>query len=364
VLCWGWADPVRFAALAPMGPAEDIQKFFDGGIQGFAASVFDVIKGAFSSTDMNSNWWVSVIGGTVNTHVGGQVTTVVYPGMLTLLVQVMAPVMVILVAAQVVVSLFRSSTVGLIRAGATAVFAIPATYILAGIMFTLIQVMDNISVYILAAGNNDGEDAVTTTVLALFGLTWDPATKSVVLDENYQQWALAKDQNNPGAILVPVILIFVIWIIALLLAAFMVFRMLGLIVLASLLPIAAMSQPLEAAKGIFKGFGTTALALLIAKPLSALVLKLGFVISATSNTTFQFLAGILCLLMAAVMPVLTMKFMAFLTGGAGDGIIGGGSGIGSAAGRRFERHGGSALRSTRQMSSRIARMPARIGRGR
>ena len=69
-----------------MGPAEDIQKFFDGGIQGFATSVFDVIKGAFSSTDMNSNWWVSVIGGTVNTHVGGQVTTVVYPGMLTLLV--------------------------------------------------------------------------------------------------------------------------------------------------------------------------------------------------------------------------------------------------------------------------------------
>jgi hypothetical protein len=350
--------------MVPGGPAEDIQKFFQGGIQGFAMSVFDVLKNAFSSTDMNSNWWVSVIGGTINTHVGGTVTTVTHPGMLGLLVQVMAPVLVLLVGVQVVVSLFRSSTVGLIRAGAAAAFAIPVTYILAGMMFTLIQIMDNVAVFILQAGNQASEDEVTTGVLAMFGLTWDPATKAVVVDENYQQWAMAKDQGNPGAILVPVLLIFVVWVLALLMAGFMVFRMLGLIILSSLLPVAVMSQPLEAAKGLMKGFGVTVLALLIAKPISAVVLKFGMVVSSTSSSTFQFLAGMLCILIAAVMPMLTMKFMGFLVGGAGDGIIGGGTGVGTSAGRRLERHGGQTVRTVARTGGRVARTPGRIARGR
>lgn len=351
-------------AMAPMGPVEDIQKFFQGGIQGFAGSVFDVMKDAFSSTDMNSNWWISVIGGTINTHVGGTVTTVTHPGMLTQLVQVMAPVLVLLVGVQVVVSLFRSSTVGLIRAGAAAVFAIPATYILAGIMFTLIQALDHVSVFILQAGNSASENDVTSGVLAMFGLTWDPATKAVVMDENYQQWAMAKDQGNPGAVLVPVLLIFVVWILALLMAGFMVFRMLGLIILTSMLPITVMSQPLEAAKGLMKAFGITALALLIAKPMSAMVLKFGMVVSSTSNSTFQFLAGLLCILMAAVMPMLMMKFMGFLTGGAGEGIIGGGTGAASSTGRRIERHGGQLTRALTRTGGRIARLPGRVARGR
>jgi hypothetical protein len=345
-----------------MGPLEDIQKFFDGGIVGFATATNDVLKSAFSSTDISSNWWISVIGGTIRTHTGGTVTEVTHPGMLPLLVQVMAPVLVILVAVQVAVSLFRQSTVGLIRAGAAAVFSIPATYVLAGIMFTLIQILDKVSMWILAAGTNDGEDAVVGEVLALFGLTWDPATKAVVLDENYQAWAMAKDQDNPGAILVPMILIFVVWIVAMLLAAFMVYRLLALTILASLLPVAVMSQPLEAAKGMAKGFGLTILALLLAKPISALVLKLGMIISSTANSTFQFLAGLMCLFVAAIMPTLTTKFISFLTGGAGDGIIGGGGQIGSGAGRRIERHGGGALRSSQRTISNGTRRLARAGR--
>lgn len=353
---------MRGGGLAPMGPLEDIQKFFDGGIVAFATSTNEVLTSAFSSTDINSSWWVSVIGGTIRTHVGGTVTEVTHPGMLPLLIQVMAPVMVLLVAVQVAVSLFRQSTLGLIRAGAAAVFSIPATYILAGMLFAVIQIMDKMAVIILAAGSNDGEDAVVGSVLALFGLTWDPATKAVVLDENYQAWAMAKDQENPGAILLPMILIFVVWLVAMILAAFMVFRLLALTILASLLPIAILSQPLEAAKGMAKGFGLTILALLLAKPIAALVLKMGMVISSTASTTFQFLAGLMCLFVAAIMPLVTTKFISFLTGGAGDSIMGASGQLGSGAGRRLERHGGGAFRSASRTFGGGVRRLARSGR--
>ena len=348
-------------AVAPMGPAEDIQSFFSQGIEGMAAYAWQTLAGAFSSTDMSGSWWVTVVGGTVRTHAGGASTELVHPGMLNLLVQVMAPVLVILAVAQVVVSLFRQSTLGLIRAVAAAVYGIPLTYVVAGIMYVLITVMDNISVMVLNAGVG-GENEAVGTIMGLFGLSWDPSTQKILMDENYQQWAMAKDQGNPGAVLLPALMVLVVLVMAFILTGFMVFRLMALVVLASLTPVAVMSQPLGAAKGLMSGFATTTLALLLSKPLAALILKIGMTFSTTSTSQWQFVAGLVAMGMAAVMPLTSMKFASFLTGSAGDGIIGGGSGLGQSAGRRLERHGGGAIRGATRTTGKVLRAPARLMR--
>lgn len=344
--------------MVPLGPAEDIQSFFAQGIAGMAAYAWQTLAGAFSSTDMNASWWVTVVGGTVRTHVGGQTTEVVHPGMLNLLVQVMAPVLVILAVVQVVISLFRQSTLGLIRAVAAAVYAIPLTYVVAGIMYVLITVADNITVMILNAGNG-GENEAVASIMGLFGLSWDPGTKKILMDENYQQWAMAKDQGNPGAIMLPALMVLVVLVMAFILTGFMVFRLMSLIVLSSLTPVAVMSQPLGAAKGLMSGFATTSLALLLSKPLAGLILKIGMLVSTTSTSQWQFVAGLIAMGMAAVMPLASMKFASFITG-SGEGIIGAGAGLGQSLGRRFERHGGGAVRGATRTAGRVARAPSRV----
>ncbi|WP_422759312.1 hypothetical protein [Paenarthrobacter sp. C1] len=351
--------PTTVQGMVPLGPAEDIQSFFAQGIEGMATYAWQTLAGAFSSTDMNASWWVTVVGGTVRTHVGGATTEVVHPGMLNLLVQVMAPVLVILAVVQVVISVFRQSTLGMIRAVAAAIYAIPLTYVVAGIMYLLITVGDNVTVMILQAGTG-GEDEAVGTIMGLFGLSWDPTANKVLLDENYQQWAMAKDQGNPGAVMLPALMVLLVWIMAFILTGFMVFRLMALIVLASLTPVAVMSQPLGAAKGLMSGFASTSAALLLSKPLAALILKIGMLVSTTSTSQWQFVAGLIAMGMAAVMPLASMKFASFLTGSAGDGIIGGGSGLAQSGGRRLERHGGGAVRGATRTASKVIRAPARL----
>jgi hypothetical protein len=353
----------------PRGPMEDLQGFFNQSIEGFAKNAWEMLKGSFTASNLDASWWVTVVGGTVRTHVGDQVSVVEHPGMLNLMVQIMAPVMVILVVVQVVLSIFRQSTLGLIRAGAAAVYAIPLTYIVTGLVYLLATATDNLAVWILQGGNGQGENEAMAAILGLFGLTWDPNANKVVLDENFQQWALAKDQGNPGAVLLPAILMLVVWVLAFILTAFMVFRLMALVVLASLTPVAIMSQPLAAAKGLASGFATTMLALLLAKPVAAVVLKIGMVLASTANSMWQFAAGLIAMGMAAAAPVLCMRFMSFLTGSHGEGIIGGGAGMISAGRGRVERHGAGAVRSsTRSITSvgrsarRALRAPVKAGR--
>ena len=354
-----------------MGPAPVIVsmafgspgEFFQDGIKGFATQTVDLLRASFTTSNLSENWWVSVVGGTVRTHVGSAVTEVQHPGMLNQLVLVMAPILVLLAAVQVGISVFRQSSIGVIRAGVAAVFAVPATYLVAGLMYFVITIVDHISVFILGAGNSgDGDDAIAG-VLSLLGISWDGTKDEAVLDENYQQWAMA---SEAGQVLAPLLLMILIWVLSLILAAFLVFRMMALMLLTSATSVVVMSQPLSAAKGLLKGFGTIVLALLAAKPAAAVVLKMGMVLSASAEDMWQFLAGIVALLMAAVMPVLTMKLMSFGGGGAGESIMGGGVGIGQTGlrharglGRGVGRSGSRMVRGAGGTAGRTARSTVR-----
>ncbi|WP_185751344.1 hypothetical protein [Arthrobacter sp. 31Y] len=226
-------------------------------------------------------------------------------------------------------------------------------------MYLLITVGDNVTVMILQAGTG-GEDEAVGTIMGLFGLSWDPTANKVLLDENYQQWAMAKDQGKPGAVMLPALMVLLVWDHGLHSDRVHGLPTHGPDRAGIPDPVAVMSQPLGAAKGLMSGFASTSAALLLSKPLAALILKIGMLVSTTSTSQWQFVAGLIAMGMAAVMPLASMKFASFLTGSAGDGIIGGGSGLAQSGGRRLERHGGGAVRGATRTASKVIRAPARL----
>lgn len=303
--------------------SESIQELLYGSILGFAEAAWAFILSAFSVGDVEGAWWVPVIGGTITTEIeGAGSTTTEHPGMLNVMVRAMIPVLGIFVALQMLLAAFRSSSAGFLRALGTAIFAIPATYVLAGLMYLVLDAVDRLTMWILeaGAGDSDSEEVVMSALLNLFGLAYDPESGDVLMDENYQHWAMAADQGDPGKILMPWILMIVIWGLCLLLMAMMLFRTVVIMLLTIFLPIATFSLALEGAKAIFMRWLSVVVALIIAKPLAAAAVMFGMSLGAMEDTWVQLVAGMIVVAVAAAMPIGMMLLVSFATGGASDGI--------------------------------------------
>src|SRR5699024_12324818 len=114
------------------------------------------------------------------------------------------PLLLVFIAIQVIMSMLRGSTAGLWRAMAMAVFALPATDIVTGLVWLVVTGMDEVSVWNLQTGTEDGNDEAMPGLLALFGMTWDSDAQEVLLDENYIQWQWAVEDGDGGRVLVSV----------------------------------------------------------------------------------------------------------------------------------------------------------------
>lgn len=297
-----------------------IQEFLNGSIEAMAMQLWAFIQSAFSYSDMDSHWWISVVGGTITTKVGGSETEFTHPGMLNILVQALIPVLVIFVVFQFIMSMWKRSTAGMIRAVYGAFLAIPTTYIVTGILFTTIKIFDWITGWILNLGpsksGSTGEDQAMAGILSLFGLSWDAGTKTVVLDENYQMWSAAKDPEATGGSLMGLILMLLIFACGLFLLIMMEFRTYGLVVLASFVPLATFALTIEAAKQIFGRWASVVLGLLIAKPAAAAFIMIGMTVSSTGDDAEQYAAGLIALVVGACMPLVAGSFVFFVNGGA------------------------------------------------
>lgn len=302
-----------------MNPSEDLRAFFEGAIKSMAKIVYDLFSNTFQATDFSSTWWISVVGGDIRTHVGSAVTTVHHPGVLNQTVLLMLPIAVALIAIQVALSLFRQSTAGLIRAAAMTVLCVPVTYLLAGLIYTSMGIRDNLSMFFLEAGNGDTSgDQTMSSVMNLFGMSWDAGAKQPVMDESYQQWAMMKDDNNPGAVLTPLVIMGILVVLAFLLQISLVLSNAGLMLAAGLAGVIIMSQPLEAARGLAKGWGLMVLGLWVSKPMAAVILKFGLVLGAVNNSWQQLVAGWVVLVMACLALPMCVNFLtSHGVGGAG-----------------------------------------------
>lgn len=338
--------------------SESVQELLLGSILGFAEAAWAFIQSAFTVGDLDAEWWVPVIGGEITTEIDGEVVSRVdHPGMLNVMVRALIPVLGMFVALQLVLSAFRSSTAGFMRALGTAVFAIPATYVLAGLMWMILEAVDRMTLWILdtGAGGDDSQEVAMSALLNLFGLAYNPESGDVVMDENYQHWAMAVDQENPGKILMPWIVMVVIWLLCLVLMGMMLFRTVVIMLLTVFMPLAVFSLALEGAKAIFSRWVSLVVALIMAKPLAAVTVMFGMSLGAIGDSWVQLVAGMIVIAVAAAMPLGLLLLISFATGGASDALERGGRD----AGRNVSQRAAHATRGAGGVAARAGQSTVR-----
>lgn len=335
---------------------KDFEEFMRGSILGLAKAAAGLIEQAFSVGALTPEWWVTVVGGQVTTTVaGGESTVIDHPGMLNVIVLAMIPLLVIFVAVQVVLSAVRGSTAGMLRAFLAAVFSIPATYVVVGLVWMAMGATQQLTLWILqvGSGGTDGQDEAVAGVLGLFGLTYDAANDEILLDENFAQWEMASENSENGMIVVAVIIALVIFFACFVLMAMMIFRLVLILILASFAAPAIFSLALEPAKALAGRWLSMMLGLIMAGPIAAAVVRLGMAMAALSTDWVQTVAGMVLVFVAAAMPILMLAVTAWLGGGAGQAEQ---AGVMAAS-----RAGRGAMNSMRGVSARAGRMRQRAG---
>lgn len=346
---------------------KSIQSLLNDSIEGFAAASWEFLKnsfsaGAFTKGGGAQDWWIAVMGGTVNVSVEGQHQySMEYPGMLNVMVAAMIPVLIIFVIFQVLLSIIRASTVGMLRAVGMALLAVPATYILGGLVFVLLGASDGMAHWIIeaAAGSNGDDDTIGLQgIFQLFGMMYDPTANGgkggVLLDANYATWAMAGIEDAPGQVILPWLIAAGITVICLILMLMMLFRTVAVLVLTMFAPVAVFSLSLEAAKAIFSKWLSVVVALMLAKPAAAAVVMFGVTMASLSSDWVQLVAGAVLILIAAAMPMFMLALVAFMTPDGAHRLEG--AAVGAAvAGQRRVTGGARALVGGAQRTHRSVR---------
>lgn len=346
---------------------EALQKLLQQSIDGFGQAAWQLLKGAFGvggfgAGGSGQTWWLAVIGGKIEVYQGGVYQhTVEYPGMLNVLVIAMIPLLIIFVAIQIVLSVYRASTAGMLRAFAAAVLAIPGTYLVAGLIFMGLKGTDELAQWILEVGkgNTSGDDVGVGGILRLFGLWWDPSANKgagkIMVDANYEVWAMATANDSYGQAIIPWITALILTLCCLVLMLMMLFRTVVVLVLAMFTPIATFALSWDAAKGIAGKWAGFVVALLLAKPIAASVVKLGITMASMSADWVQMTAGIALVLIAAAMPLVMIALISFMTPSSAHGFEQAAGGMAMAGQRRI--YGG--MQGAGRRAGNVIAKPAR-----
>lgn len=304
--------------------AESLKALLAQSIDSFAEATYNFINGAFSAGTFSpeaggsQDWWIAVVGGTVNITVGGEVeSTIEYPGMLNVMVMVMIPVLLIYVSFQVLLSFIRASTAGMLRAFGTSVLAVPMTYILGGLVFLGLRAADSTTHWILNVAGGTDDDVTMAGIFRLIGMYYDSDANDgeggVLLDAGYEVWQHASLHEEPGRIILPWLILGILTIIAVLLMLMMIFRTTVILMLTMFTPVAVFSLSLEAAKAIFSKWLSFIVALLLAKPLAAAVVMFGMTMASLADDWTQLVAGATLIIIAAGMPLAMIALISFMT---------------------------------------------------
>lgn len=335
---------------------------------------YGFLEGAFSYTEIASydseagayepnSLWYAVVGGEityVSEGTGEVIDTFSHPGMLNIVVVAMIPLLVIFIGLQMITSVIRASSAGFLRALIMMVVSVPATYIATGLQFAAIVGTTRLTDWILNVGiaddeANDGQRAI----FDLFGIlpasedmpedrtfTTDDGTR-MVMDESSVVWNQGWTEN-PGEAVMPMIIAAVLFLCALILALMMMFRLVALLVLTVFISPAIFSLAWEASKSIFSRWIWIVIALLLAEPAAAVIIRFGSVVGIFGSDWVQIAIGIVLIIMAAAMPVMTLTMTAFMSGGASDGMDKAAVGVGAMTQAK-------ALSSSKRMAGKAGR---------
>lgn len=330
---------VALRGIAPASLIEDmavnaVSGIMKGIIGGMASGVWDMISGAFTNTGITANSWDMIRGQSGAGGGGGYVGTWIL---------VMAPVLVAIVCIQVVIAAFKRSGSGVIRAGVGAVVGIPLSLVAVFFVEKLSFAFEGVTQFFLGSlGANGG----MAPFMKIFGYlpVKDSSPMEFAVNPESWLWKTGTVGGTASTWISALLIMAIAWVFSLILTAMMIFRDLGILILAAAAPVAVMMMPLEVTKAWIGKWGSLVAGLLIAKPLSAFVLVLSVSLFSGSPDVIQTIAGLLGMIMASAMPLVILKFFTFTSSGSISDMDGGGKQAGMSFARGASRATSSASR--------------------
>ncbi|KAA9394165.1 hypothetical protein FCK90_08595 [Kocuria coralli] len=295
---------------------------FQATVERFAEDSWTFLRDAFEASNLSPEWWAGVVGAGDD------------PGMLWVIIVVMAPILVALVAAQVVTGVFQSRSDKILRGAAAGFFGIPVTMILVTLIMSAAAAFDGVTNFILEV---NGETQNMSGFMQLFGFELNDQGEFQQANSEYNIWRGVGDNAGGFELIVPAVLAGVIWLASMFLSFMLSLRTMLLVLLTAFAAVAVFGLSLDATKAWFFRWLAIIFGLLIAKPLAAGTLVMGISVFRYAATTQQFVAALVCVVIAAVMPLATMGifgFTAVAAAGGAERSMAGATGAGGRVGGR------------------------------
>lgn len=296
---------------------------FEATVERFAEDSWTFMKDAFESSNLSAEWWAGVVGAGDD------------PGMLRVITVVMAPILLMLVAAQVVTGVAQSRSDKILRGAAAAVFAVPFMMIVVTLIMAAAAASDGVTNFILEA---NGETQNMSGFMKLFGFELNDKGEFQKVNSEYNIWRGVGDNGSGFELIVPAVLAGLVWLASMFLSFMLSLRTMMLVVLTAVASVAVFALAWEATKAWFFRWMTIIVGLLIAKPLAAAVLVMGISVFNYAATTQQFIAALVCVVVAALMPIASIGIFGFSAVAASSGserTMAGGAQAGTRMGGRM-----------------------------
>lgn len=295
---------------------------FEATIKRFAEDSWTFMKDAFESSNLSDAWWAGVVGAGDD------------PGMLRVMTVVMAPILLILVAIQVLTGVLQSRSDKILRGAAMSFGAVPLMMVLVTLIMAAASASDGVTTFILEA---NGETQNMAGFMKLFGFELNDQGEFQQVNSEYNIWRGVGDNASGFELIVPAGLAGLVWLASMFLSFMLSLRTMMLVVLVAVAAVAVFALALDATKAWFVRWMTLVIGLLIAKPLAAVVLVMGISVFNYAATTQQFVAALVCVVVAALMPIASVGVFGFSAVAASSGserIMAGGSQGATRAGGR------------------------------
>lgn len=298
------------------GLGEAVAKMVMGFVLSLAKLTQDMLFSAFTNEQVTENVW-KVVRGSGST------------GFVHMWIMIMAPILVAVVCIQAAVSMLKRNKAGIIRAFAGAVFGIPLSLFAVWMIEKLLKAMDDATGFIMQTVGTTPE----RSLMKVFGFKpIERGTNEFGYEMDPLHWIWWTGSEG-APIFIGLIVFCLVAIAALVLNGMMIFRGFALAVAASLAPVVIMMMPLEASKSWFTKWAELVTGLLLAKPLAFAVLVFSMSLFNDSVGINDTMMGLVGMVIAAMMPLIAMKFISFTPSSSTSDMDGAAKGAAQSPGR-------------------------------
>lgn len=341
----GWWPPgCGLVSQANDNALSAVTSLFANILQNMASWLWAFITGAFTVSNVDDSQWLSV------------------EGLTSWWVIVMLTPLVVVMILQVLSGLVSQQPRRIGRAMLGGAAAIPLVGAAVYLVQRLTRASDQASAALLESIGSDPY----LVFMRLFG--FERAPEGSDREWNLVSLAPGTTGGAPGAVVVTVMAVIVVWILAFILMCSMIFRSFALVVLAAVAPVALMLLPWDKTKSWARRWSEVVIALVIAKPLAATVLAAAVKLFAESKSFAGLAAGTVGMALACGAPLMAMRLVSFAGGelaaaaqtAGGGHILSRGS---SVAARQISRQTGGRLTLASMVNRSAMTRPVNSGYG-